>query len=90
IATGTWYFCVQRFVPSTSLDVWVQDVKVSNLVGVPAAIFDSTSPFEIGRLNNDNTRTHDGRASLCFLCAAALSDSIIGALFQSTRKAYNV
>lgn len=89
ISTNVWYFCIGRFTPSTEVAMFINNTKTTNVAGVPATIFDGAAQFEIARRNSAPLFLN-GRASLCFLCAAALSDSIIGALFQSTRKAYNV
>jgi len=89
ISADIWYFCVGRFTPSAEVAMFVNDVKDINVAGVPASIFDGTANFEIARRNSAGTYL-DIRASLCFLCASALSDSIINALFQQTRKLYGV
>lgn len=86
---ATWFFSATRYTPSTSLDCYVNDVLNSNIVGIPASIADSNTQFTIGA-ESTPTNYMNGRASLCFLCAAALSDSIITALYQNTRKAFNV
>lgn len=94
IAFGEWFFCVCRFVPSTSTDLYFASestpyAKTSNLAGIPALIFDSGANFEIGSFNT-GTFWLDGKASLCFLCAAQLSDVIIQSLFQQTRAMFGV
>lgn len=96
LAATQWYFLVARLVPSTSLDIYWNDENQRNLLqknslvaGVSPDIQDIGAAFAIGA-RGDAALFMDGRASLCFLCAAALSDSIIGALFQNTRKAFNV
>ena len=64
-------------------------VKTTQAVGVPASIHDSTADLVIGA-QHGGTNLMDGYASMCFICAAALSDSIVGALFQQTRAMYGV
>lgn len=88
-AQSTWFFSVARFVPSTSLDIFVNANKTSNVAAVPASIFDSTTQFTVGSRGSP-ANYMAGRASLCFLCAAALSDSLVSALYHQTRKLYNV
>lgn len=88
-AQQTWFFAVARFDPSTELAFFANSTKVTNLVGVYASLFDSTAALHIGATSIPD-QYFDGRASMCWLCAAALSDSQIGALFHNTRKLYNV
>ncbi len=86
---GVWCFFAGRFDPSTEVKVWYNDVTATNVAAIPATIFDSIAQFTIGARDGPS-QFLDGRASLCWLCAAALSDSLITALFQQTRKLYNV
>lgn len=88
LTTATWYFIVGRYVPSTSVDLWVDAAKSSTVAGIPATANNSNAAFQIGARNG--LITLDGRASLCFLCAAALSDSIITALYQHSRVLFGV
>ena len=90
LVVDTWYFIVGRFVPSTSLTIFLDGSGVSNAAGIPASIFNSTTAFMIGARSVPPASFLNGQASLCFLCAAALSDSIISALFQQTRAIFNV
>jgi len=80
---NTWHFAVGRFVPSTTVDVYMDDTKWSSAVAVPAALTNSTAPFQIGAANGAALMT--GRASTCFLCAAALPDSVIQSLYHISR-----
>lgn len=89
VVTSTWYFMVGRFIPSTEVNIFVNDNASPVVAGIPAALADSTIGFSVGARAVPSDYL-DGRASLCFLCAAALSDSIISALFHQTRKLYNV
>jgi len=89
ISIGRWYFIASRFVPSTSLDIWLNGTKTTNAVGIPASIFNSTSLLEIGSMQN-GANPFNGRASMCALCATALSDAIIGTLYQQMRTMYGV
>jgi len=89
ISQNRWHFIVGRYVPSTSVDIFLDDVKTSLLAGVPAAIQDGAALFGIGsgaRL----TSYVDGRASMCFLCATWLSDTALTSLFERTREMYGV
>ena len=89
-----WQFIVGRFTPSTELKIWLGtqagglDMN-TNVVAMPAAVFDSTTALAIGARAGGSFPL-DGRASMCWLCASALSDSIITALYHQQRKMYNV
>ena len=84
ISTATWYFVAGRFDPSTSVDVFVNTTKASETTGVPATIFNSTADLQIGAFNA-GTSLANARASLCFLCAAALPDATLNALYYLTK-----
>jgi len=84
-----WHFAVLRFVPSNSVDIYLDGAKDSNVAAIPASIFNSNTSFMIGG-SNVNTNLLDGRAALCFLCAAALSDAHISSIFQQTRAAFGI
>jgi len=89
LTTGVWHFVVGRFVPSTSLDIYIDGEKFTNVAGIPASIFNSTAAFVIGAIAG-GTGTMDGRASMCYLCAAAHSDDIIDHTYQQTRGLFGV
>lgn len=83
----TWVFLAGRF-DTPNLTVWVNDVAVS-IGGGPAGINNSLDDFCIGAYQGGNFPL-DGRASLCFLCAAAHSDSVISSLYHQTRSVFGV
>lgn len=89
VGADRWVFLVGRYIPSTSVDVFVDDDEVNTVIGVPASLVDSTAPFTIGA-RGVPSQYLDGRASMCFLCAAALSDAIILSLFEQTKAMFGV
>jgi hypothetical protein len=89
VSFGAWYFVVGRFVPSTSIDIYVNNVKVSNTTTIPASIYANTANFEVGSYNAGANRMN-GRASLCFVCAAALSDAIIAGLYNRSKALFGL
>lgn len=89
MTTGQWYFVVGRFAPSAELAVWVNGTQSTNTASIPASIYDGTATFTIGYDVVDSSYLQ-GRASLCFLCAALLSNDIVGALYQRTRPLFGV
>ena len=93
VNTNAWNFTALRFVPSTSVDVWLNGVKASLVAGIPASIFDGTAIFHISGFDNGAGGVNspfNGRISLVPLSAIALSDATISSLFQQTRGAFGV
>ena len=84
-----WNFIAGRVVPSTTLDLWQNGTQYTNSTSIPAAIHAGSANFVIGGWSG-GTGLLTGRASLCFLCAAALSDDIVSALYQRTRPLFGV
>lgn len=86
---STWVFIAGRFTPSTELAVFINTDKTTNLVGVPAAIFNSNAAFKIGLYDETPAANYfDGKASLCFLCNAALPDYMINGIFWHTKRMF--
>jgi len=90
ITLDTWNHIVGKFAPSAELYVYVDSVQSDNGAGIPAAIGNNAIAFEISGYNNGISQLLTGRASLCFLCAAALSDTCIQSLFQQQRSLFGV
>jgi hypothetical protein len=91
LVANTWYFIWGRFVPSTSLDIGINQTITSNAVAVPASIFNSAQPFAIGGIGGTSPAAAlPGRASFCALSANALSDTCLLNLYNSTRTMFGV
>jgi len=89
VCTATaWYFVCGRFTPGT-MDIYVNDSLTSAAAAGSVAIVDSAGQFTIGSSGAPGNY-FSGSMSLCFLCAASLSDSIIKAFYQQTRAMYGV
>lgn len=89
--TSKWHFIVGRFCDADTgeeLSIWVNGVKTTDTTA-RASIFDGTDDFAIGADGGGNTPL-TGRVSIAFLCASALPDDMIGALFQQSRALYGV
>lgn len=80
---GQWMFVCGVFTPSTSLRVYLNSVSVVNTTSIPATIFNSTAPLELGRWAGTNYM--NGRQSLMFLTASALPASTVLSLYHQTR-----
>lgn len=85
---GAWFFCVGRAVNGTTITVFLNGIENEGGAAPPSPIFDSTSPFEIGRMNAGSYL--DGRAALCFVCAAAVPNNILEAAFEQSRGFFGV
>lgn len=88
VTMNAWYFVAGRFIPSTSVDIFVNGVETNQATARPS-IADSPADFAIGA-RGDGAIPFQGRVSLAFICAMAHSDSIINSLFQQTRSAFGV
>lgn len=91
-STNAWQFLAGRFCPADTgeeLAVWRNDAKETAATSLNS-IFNSNVQFTIGGWSGGVYNQLVGRASMCALCAAALSDSIITALYQQTRSMYGV
>jgi hypothetical protein len=91
LTSSNWYFIVGRYIPSVSIDAYVNsNMKVTQAVGIPASIFNSIANFNIGAYSNGVNGQMDGRATLCFLSHQAYSDALINAMFQQSRILFGV
>ena len=93
IADETWTFVVCRFEPSDTMTMFVSGAWYQNASSIPASIFDSACPLTIGSYWYNVSYTGgwmDGRVSLAFLCAAALTDAQIEALYHQSRKLFRI
>ena len=93
IATSAWSFVVGRFDPSTELKIWHwannQMETATNTTSIPATINNGAQSFDLGRMAQ-GADYYDGRLSLCWLCAAYLSDAMITHLFEVTRGIFGI
>lgn len=88
VSVNSWYHVVGRFIPSTSVDIFVNAVE-TNQATARAAAFNTAQDFTIGA-NSAGGSEFQGRCSMTFICAAQLSDTIIQALYYQTRAMYGV
>jgi hypothetical protein len=79
-----WQFVVGRFTPSTEVAVFVDGNKASLTTSVPAQCTVSTQNFEVGRYLANNSQIVHGKARDLFICAAALSDSLIEEVYKAS------
>lgn len=86
-----WQFVAGRFNDADTgaeLAVWLND-NMDTAATARNAIFNGNGPFNISG-NNNGTSLYTGRASLCFLCAAALADATVWGIYQRTRALFKV
>ncbi|CAK0759949.1 hypothetical protein CCP3SC15_2560002 [Gammaproteobacteria bacterium] len=81
IVDGRWYFVAAKWVPGVSVSIWVNNTITTAATAV-AALFNSTEPLRSGRL--PPALYLDGRISHQFVCASALPDTTISALYYLT------
>lgn len=89
--TSTWHWVVGRFNDADTgeeLAAWLDNEKTT-VTTARNAIFSGAAPFNISGFNNGSA-LYTGRASFCFLCAAALSDETISFLREQTKVMYGV
>lgn len=89
LVVNTWNFIVGRLTPGTENAVFLNDAKAVNTTTVPASVFNSTAGLEVARRNVASSELN-GRCALAFLCAAALPDALLSALFSQTRGVFGV
>lgn len=90
LTDNEWFLTILRFVPSNTLDLFINgNAPDTQAVGVPASIFNSNSDFTIGARSGGGV-LFTGDQTMGFLCANALSDALIGSLFQQTRVLFGV
>lgn len=88
LSATTWYFLCGRFIPSTTLKSWRNDTTATLAAGVPASIFNGTSPFDVNGMSG--TFLFAGNEAFPFVCACALSNELINQLYQSSRGLFGV
>ena len=86
--TSKYYFVVGRWIPSVSIDLFVNGEKVSNTTSIPASVNACSYDFQIGAYGSVGTWSHSQRFP--FVCAAGLSDEVIQALYHNTRALFGV
>ncbi len=90
-SANKWQFFAGRFNDADTgaeLAVWNND-EMTTAASARAAIFNSNADFRIGS-RGDGTLLYTGLASMCFLCAAALADATVWAIYQQTRALFKV
>jgi hypothetical protein len=90
VAASTWYFIVGRYVPSTALDILVNNVLVTNAVAIPAAAFSGSGTLTIGAYVTGPIQYMLGNAACCFLCSTNLPDVTLTRLFSISRVFFGV
>jgi hypothetical protein len=87
--TNQWWFLVERFDPSTTLDFWNNGVRYSLAAGVPASIFVSTAAFQVAA-EGAGLNPLTGSVAAVALYAAAHSDAMISSVWAQTKALFDV
>lgn len=90
-STSDWYFCALRYIPSTSLDIYLNTEKFTNTTSIPATIFNSTAALQLATVNNGASGLeYNGKITLVALCANYHSDAMVQSVFQQSRSLFGV
>jgi hypothetical protein len=81
-AIGTWHHIIGRWISATSLDIFLDGVKQSNVAGLPVNLLGAGANFEIGALAGASFI--NGATTFGFLAGYPLSDAHIGWLHAIT------
>ena len=85
--TSDWWFLAGRWDYDDKTLTAFANADSADKVTTLGALSDNATPFQIA---NYGSHYYTGKASLCFLCACALSDVLVWSLFQQTRAMFNV
>ena len=86
----TWQFMAGRFCDGDSgaeLAVWLDGTMTTGATA-RASVFSGSADLYVG--NDMPNNYYQGRASLVWLCAAALTDAMVWAVYQQTRALFGV
>jgi hypothetical protein len=89
-AISQWYFIAARYLPSTSLSIFVNGTWDTNAVAIPASIYNNDRPLYIGAHNEANFL--DGRMALTALHRLSNNNypTVIESLYHHTRPLFGV
>ena len=90
VQTDTWQFVAGRFIPATSVDVYLNTsisvLEKTTVATGNVAIVNSAATLNIGSFSNVPPQDFfDGRLSLIFITASALTDAQIYSLYHQSR-----
>lgn len=88
VTLSNWHFVIGRFYTSNELAVFIDNVKTTNAVGIPAATNNPGGAFQVSGYTGLN-EIMDGHLALAFLCNTVVSDSVINALYWLTRPLFH-
>ena len=89
IVANTWYHIVCRYIPATSISIFLNGTKATTVAGIPAALPDSAAQFTVGAFSTPASYM-PGRSTMVSLCAAQHSDVMIAAEFAQERVLFGV
>lgn len=91
ITQNTWTSLIGRFsVSDSEVSLFQNGTQYVDGTGVPASLLNTSAPLNIGSYNSGVGLFLDGKVALCFICAAALSDAVVKALYQQSRRLFSV
>lgn len=88
IVAGAWNFIAARYIPSTSISIWLNATKTTNTTSIPASLYDSpTASFTIGG-DHAGTNLLTGKASMVWITHDPLLDDYVTLLYQLSKPLY--
>lgn len=87
-SAATWHFFAGRYTPGTELAYYLDGTLTANAVGIPASIFNSSASLLLGGVSA--TAAFGGYMAQFFLCAGALSVTVLDSLYDNTRGLFGV
>lgn len=88
ITEAKWHHIVAMYDGGNSLSLLVDGILTTNTTGVPATLFDSSAPLELGRSNA--TDYLDGNLAMVWLASSAYSEALAKAIYNHVAAALQV
>lgn len=84
VETGTWYFLAGRYIPSTSVRLYVDETTYLNETSIKSSIQNTSAGFTIGS-NHGGALYLDGKVALGFVAADDIGDPAVRMLYNKSR-----
>lgn len=90
LTLNSWYFVAATENGGIEMSVFLNEVGVKTVAGVPAAIFNSNADLELAGATASTANLLTGRLAYPFLCAGWLPDYVVWLLHQLTRPLFGL
>lgn len=88
---SNWYFVVGRFIPSTAIDILVNNIKTQYTTSVPSTMVTNNEPFVLGGESNGSGGYQsyaNGYVGCSFVSQAKVPDTYLTYLYETSRWMY--